>query len=145
MEAVGAASSVTALLTIAVQSSKTIYETVTTIRHGPAELESLAHAADELHRLLKQIIDFTSRQVESNYGGHTELAGLKQSIRSCIDDLQVVQQELQKSRPRAQEGALGRARKRMMLVIKKEDVERMWGLIQRQTNKLSLQIDIGNM
>jgi hypothetical protein len=48
MEAIAAASSITALLTIAVQSAKIIYDTVVNIRNGPSQLRGLATAVDDL-------------------------------------------------------------------------------------------------
>jgi hypothetical protein len=83
MEVIAASSSITALLTIAVQSAKIICDIVVTNRNGPSQLRGLAMAVDNVHRMLKQVADIRMEE-ESIAGRSGDTGGLKASIRTVL-------------------------------------------------------------
>jgi hypothetical protein len=141
MEAIAAASSITALLTIAVQSAKIIYDTVVNIRNGPSQLRGLATAVDDLHRMLKQVADIRVEE-ESRAGSSGDTSGLKVSIKNCAEDLLAVQREIGKLQAVPQDNHLGRTWKQAKSILAKDDIRRLWSIVNHQTVALSLQLNI---
>jgi hypothetical protein len=141
MEVIAAASSITALLTIAVQSAKIIYDTVVNIRNGPSQLRGLATAVDDLHRMLKQVADIRIEE-ESRADRSGDTGGLKASIKNCAEDLLAVQREIGKLQAVPQDNHLGRTWKQVKSILAKDDFRRLWSIVNHQTVALSLQLNI---
>ena len=139
MEALGVSASVTAIITIAIQSAKALSETINSIRHGPQEVQQLVVAVDDLHRVLKQLAEVTKDRDDTDRGS---LDGLRRLTQRCISDLTGFQTQLGKLNVTEAEGRLGRAWKGVKSIIKRDDMRRMWVVVHHHVQGFGLQLDI---
>jgi hypothetical protein len=85
MDAVSGAGSVIAVVTIALQSTKAIYETFTGIHNGPIFLKQLTSELRTLQDVLASIADLSKDPAQANTTKFQQLKGLSQQ---CVTDLQ---------------------------------------------------------
>ena len=85
MDGISGAASVVALVTIALQSTKAIYETFTGIHNGPIFLTQLTSELRTLQDVLASIADLSKGPAQANTTKFQQLEGLSQR---CVTDLQ---------------------------------------------------------
>lgn len=102
MEALGGVASAITVLTLALQSTKVIYEVVSSISHGSDDIDRLARATSNLQKLLentKQLaehVERTKSMVDANLLGKMKplLGKMKPLLDQCADDLGEVSRKL---------------------------------------------------
>lgn len=139
MEVISSGASITAIVAVALQSTKVIYNTITGIRDGPREIRQLASALDDLHHILKQLEEINT-EIESTtaYG----LSELKRLIGECSKDLDDFELQLEKLQEKPNEKNLGKTWKRVKTVLRKEDFRKMWDVIHHHIPILKTQLSL---
>ena len=84
MEALGGAASVFTLTSVAIQSAKTIFETVNGIKNGPEEVKDLTFKVDHLCRTLEHVLEI-SRKIYNMDG--EDVSELQRLMDRCRQDL----------------------------------------------------------
>jgi hypothetical protein len=142
MDGVSAGASILALAATAVQTSRTIYNVVSTVKSGSKEVQCLVSGARNLERILGQMSSIFGSQSTSYLACH--LDGLDQSVRECAADLDSICEQLWKLwYDNGHDTRLGPAKKAWRLVkvaIKKDDVQRMSRVMQHHMSMLTLHI-----
>lgn len=97
MDGLSVAASLTALVTVALQSSSFIYQFVKAVHDAPHRIKTLASRVDGLHQTLVQIAALIDTQhLSEQEESHPHLRELRRALRACADDLQRLQLKLQK-------------------------------------------------
>jgi hypothetical protein len=91
MDGVSGAGSVIAVVTIALQSTKVIYETFTGIHNGPIFLKQLTSELRTLQEVLASIADLSKNPTQAHPTKFQQLEGLSQR---CVTDLQNMEEYL---------------------------------------------------
>ena len=137
MDGISAAASVLALVAAAVQTSRTIYNTVSTIKSGSKDVLYLASAASSLERALHQL----SALLATQYRLRTQDVGpLTQYVLQCVGDLDSICEQLWKLRDGDGIGHTKKAWRLLQVLIKKDDIQRMSRIIQQHVSMLTFQV-----
>lgn len=141
MDVVSVTASLTALITLAIQSTKVISQAVQQIRGGPVHVQHLATKADALHQTLQQLsalineADLTSCSDVSRL--FTNLQGL---VEACAEDLKTITRKLRC----LQEAIGGNHVRRAWAVLKallgEKELEHMWKVLQSHRETLNSQL-----
>lgn len=86
MEAIGSGASLLAFITLALQSPKHVYKTVSSIRDGPKEVQNLASALADLQNALQQLSDARILGQQNTPRGPSELGRLVGECKSVADE-----------------------------------------------------------
>lgn len=91
------AASIITVITLGLQSSKFIHETVSGIKGGPATVQKLVKAAQNLSKLLEQIKELAGRATET-LGEHDAhfFGGFTPLLSDCVGELQHIRETLGK-------------------------------------------------
>jgi hypothetical protein len=92
MAGIAEAASLIAVVTIALQSTKIVFETVTGIHNGPPLLQQLASELQRLQDILAQIVDLSKDPAHTNF---TNFKGLADLSRRCEIDVQSMRRKLE--------------------------------------------------
>lgn len=139
MEALGAVGSVFAVTTVALQSSRVVYETISGIKNGPKEVKELASGVQQLCHILEQVTEISKKAVDRDAKNIFELQGVIDQCRQNIDDFQKQFENFEVS---SDERRLGKAWKRVKLVVQKEDFRRMRITVTHYINVLGVHLDL---
>lgn len=139
MEVVGAGASILAIATVALQSSRVVYETISGIKNGPHEVKELASEVQQLCHLLRQVTEISDKMDDRDATSVSELQAVIDQCRQNLDDFQKQCDKLEVS---SNDRRLSRAWKRVKLVIKKEDFQRMWRTVSHYVNILGRHLDL---
>lgn len=140
MEAVGAAASLTALLTLALQSAKFIQQTVSGFNDAPGHPLQLGKAASHLHCVLTRLAKSREQQRQSSRHPGKEDHGLKQLLQDCVTDLQAIQENLSQLYTQPNDDKLDRALKRVRIVLSAKKIERTWSILNHYGTYLGLHL-----
>lgn len=135
MEALGATTSVFAITTVALQSSKIIYETVRGIKNGPKEVKELALEVQQLGQILEQVTEVSKKNSDRNAKNIFELQGVIDRCRQNLDDFQ---KKFEKFEISSEGRKLGKAWKRVKHVVQREDFRRMGRTTNYYVNTLGV-------
>ncbi len=141
MEAVGAVAGLLTLITFALQSTKTIHETLSSFKHGSQHVAQLASAVQTLQSMLARLQK--CRAIRSP-GAETNVEILSQYIKTCSDDVLRYQEELEKLRTPTTEKATGRTWKKIKVAFAEKDFHRMWIQVNQHVTSLNIQLNIIN-
>lgn len=139
MEALSAVGSVIAVATVALQSSRVVYETISGIKNGPKEVRELALEVQQLYYLLEQVTKTSKKMDDRDTTSISELQGVIDQCRQNLDDFQ---QQFDKFEVSSNERGLSKAWTRLKLVVKKEDFRRMRRTISHYVNVLGVHLDL---
>jgi hypothetical protein len=110
MEAVSAGAGVLTFITVALQSTKKLYEAVSDIKNGPQLIENLASAVTNLQSVLTQS---SNCPAVTSADAKTDLGGILDLIKRCSEDTSCYEKELSKVRISPDDKRLGRAWKKL--------------------------------
>ena len=126
MEVVGVAASFIAVVTIALQSTKIIYETVAAIKDGPAAVQRLTAATEKLQHLLRQL---------DRLGTHAEdilgqvdcefLDGLQALVIECASELDGIRTNLKKFCKAPSEDLMDKTKRVARVIFPEKDFDKM--------------------
>ncbi|KAK6539344.1 hypothetical protein TWF694_009575 [Orbilia ellipsospora] len=147
MEAVGAAASVVQIVTVAIQTSKLAYETISSLVNAPESVSSLQNQLKGLLQTLNGISELAlqcqdlyprSGQVE------TALARLKTQVKVCVEDLEIIQYQLNKLVEKITDGRTRKIVKRFKVVLREEDLKRWNSILSARLNELEGSLTVLN-
>lgn len=139
MDALGAVASVIAVTTVALQSSRTVYETISGIKNGPEEVKELASEVQQLCHILRQVTE-VSKNIDDRDA--TSISELQNVIDQCRQNLDDFQKQFNQFKVLSNERRWTKAWKRVKLVVKKEDFLRMWRTVSHYVNILGRHLDL---
>ena len=122
MEAFGGVTSVIAVTTIALQSSKAVYATINGFKNGRKEVKNLASALNCLSHILEQVTEISN--TFSGMDG-TDITGLEQVMKECARNLADFRKQVEKLGVSSDERKIGKAWKRVKTVMQEEDFRKM--------------------
>jgi Fungal N-terminal domain of STAND proteins len=139
MEAVSAGAGVLTFITVALQSTKKIYEAVSGITKGPEQLESLAAAVETLHSVLTQ---FSNCPVVDTADAKTDLELIWGLIKTCSEDVLRYEKELGKVSISSDDKRAGRAWKKLKTFLQEKDLQRIRIGVNHHISALGFQLNI---
>ena len=139
MDAVGSTASILALVGFALQSTKTIYQTISGIKNGPEQVQQLASAVHNLQLVLTQIS--TCRAVKL-VGPETNLKVITDLIEACHKNVSRYENELTKVQISLNDKKAGKAWKKIKTVLQENDLRRMWTEVNNHVAALGLQLNL---
>ena len=140
MDGVSAGASVLAFVAAAVQTSRAIYNIVSSIRSGSPDIRTLACSASSLERALQQLLALLDSQSPLSSFQHS--TALEHAIRQCAGDLDSICQQLGGLGSTDSVGPAKRAWRLVKVAIQKDDIQRMSRIIQHHVSLLTLQVVI---
>ncbi|MCJ1397822.1 hypothetical protein MMC11_001018 [Xylographa trunciseda] len=146
MDGISAAASVTALITIALQSSSFIYKFLNAIHDGPEQIRILGRRVDKLHESLQQIANLlqlaeSSDEDGSNNDGWQASKYLRSSLYTCANDLQGIQAKVSKLKV-SKDNSVRKAWSAVKHVLGSKEFEHADKIISRNLDELNLQLNI---
>ena len=131
MDGVSGAASVITVVGMALTSVKIMHETISKVRDGPNIVVRTALALEDLQKLLERIRGMNARLPSSN----TDLQGL---IQRCATGLKAFEKKIGGLRILPTDKRSGKAWKRVKTVLKQDDFQQMWEMINQQIRALNL-------
>lgn len=135
----GAVASIIAVSTAALQSSRVVYETISGIKNAPDEVKELASGVQQLCHLLRQVTEMSDKMDDRDA---TSISELQIVMDQCRQNLDRFQKKCDKLAISSTDGKLSMAWKRVKLVVKKEDFQRMWRTVSHYHNILGRHLDL---
>ena len=137
MDIVSVAASITAVITIAIQSTKVIYQTVQQIRDGPVHVQRLVTKAEVLQQTLQQLKTLVN-EADLIRGSHLVdlFASLGSLVRACAEDLKKVINKLGKLQTAVGGEHVRKAWAVFKAVLGEKDLEQMWKILQGHAETL---------
>ena len=137
MEAVGGAASVITVVTLALQSTKIIYEVVSSIKHGSDDINRLARATSNLEKLLT----ITQRLAEhakgtNNVGEGKLLEELTPLVDQCADALREIPPKLARLQKDSRDRRLQKAGKYAKVYLDTKGVNAIWNTVNHYVELL---------
>lgn len=136
MDGVSGAASVIAVASIALQSTKVIYEAVTGIKNGPSQVQDLASALRNLQQVLQRIAGLSRDQTQA------QLTELKKFAETCAKDVQSIEIRLSKL---SGGGKVEKAWKMVKTYLQTKDLEVIRTTVQLHVQLLSSEMGIATM
>ena len=129
-----AAASVIALIKFATGSVKSTYEIVSAIRDAPHIVRQIAASLDSLHSILLQLQKY----------GNTLCAtdNLLHMVTTCAADIQVFRPVIRKLHESSGDSSRQKLGKRLKVMLREKDLQRIWHCIQQHFVSLSLQMSL---
>lgn len=132
MEAVGAGASVLTFVTVAVGTTKVVYETLSAVRDGPANVKKTADAVLQLRFILEQIAQLSHPAADTT---------LHSDAKSCISDLNIFAAKVVKLQVNPSDRANGRLWKRLKAFVTDKDLVDIRETLSRHSSRLSLRLN----
>lgn len=140
MEAVGAGAGVLAFITIALRSTKTIYEIASVIRNGPADIEHLASA---VHRLQLVLTQFSKLPALADSELDPESFNLlSMLLKTCSKDVTRFEHEFRKVQISPGDMKAGIAWKKIKTILKDAEFHRMREVVNSHVTELGVQLSM---
>lgn len=135
MDGVSGAASIVAVIGFALSSTKIVHDTISGIKDGPNAILQTNSALEDLRKILEQI--------EALDAGLTSInANLQNVIRKCATELKAFENKIGCLRILPTDKKLGKAWKRVKTMIKQDDFQNMWHVINRHVSALGLQLQL---
>ena len=130
MEVVGGAASVITIVTLALQSTKVIYEAVNSINHGSDSIERLVRATSNLEKLLKFIHRLADHAEATNEVAEGKLLEeLTPLVNECAQTLREILPKLGQLRDNPNDGRWQKARKHAKVYLDTKGVADIWSTV----------------
>lgn len=139
MEAVSAGAGVLTFITVALQSTKKVYEAVSDIKNGPRLVENLASAVKNLQSVLTQL---SNCPAVASADAETDLGGILGLVKTCSEDVSCYEKELSKVRTSPDDKRVGRAWKKFMTVLHEKHFQRISDGVHHHVSALGVHLDL---
>ena len=140
-----AAAAAIAVITVSLQSTKLIYQTVEEIRNGPAVVAELASRTRKLDALLQQLLDLICHSQRSITTQDQHLwKSLEHEILQCSDYLNKAADKIKKLDSSLSSHPIEKTWRRIKVSLKDKDLERMSEQMQNYVAMLNTQLHIIN-
>lgn len=143
MDVLSVPASLTALITLAIQSTKVIFQAVQQIRGGPIHVERLATKADALHQTLQQLATLVNEADLTSGGAVSRLfTNLQRLVEACEEDLKDITRKLRCLQEAIGGSHVRRAWALIKALLGEKDLEHMWKVLQSHAETLNSQLII---
>ena len=142
MGEVAAGAAVVAFINLALKSTKTIYETASSIRKCPAEINSLVLAISHLEGVLNHLSNVTNTSLIEAQLDAESFRLFSNVLRACKDDVLRFERELGKIKLMPQDRKGGIVWKRIKSVLREAEFRHMKDLVDHHVSQLGLQLSI---
>ena len=130
MEAIGGVASIVTVVTLALQSTKVIYEATSSIRHGSEDIDRLARATSNLEKLLESIKRLAEHVESTNSVAQGKLLDeLKPLVDQCAKSLGKISAKLISMKKDSNDGRLKKAKKYAKVYLDTKGVNEMWNMV----------------
>ena len=137
MEVVGGVASVIAVVTLALQSTKVIYEAVSSINHGSSGIDRLVKATSNLEKVLEFIHRLASHaEGTSNVAEGKLLEELAPLIDQCAQTLREILPKLGQLQKNSNDQRWQKARKIAKIYLDTNSVADIWNTVNHYVNLL---------
>ncbi|KAF3921647.1 hypothetical protein AA313_de0209080 [Arthrobotrys entomopaga] len=149
MEAVGAAASILQIVTVAIQSAKVAYETISTVVNAPESVSSLQNQIKGLLGTLNGICELT-RQCQNLYPRSrsaqldSALGRLRVHVKTCVEDVANIQYQLDRLVEGVRDGRTRKMVKRVKVILQQEDLKRWNAIFSARLNELEGSVAVLN-
>lgn len=141
MEAVASGASVLAFIAIALKSTKAVYQIVSGIKDGPAQVQRLASTLQGLLGTLEQLSK-SKAFTESDSG--LDLVEIEWLVKRCSEDMISFDGKLKRLGTSSTRG-LGNVWKKVKIVLQEKDLEHMWTVVQGHFDILGARLSLFQM
>lgn len=146
MEGLGVAASVVAVVTIGLQTTKFIYETVNGIKDGSSSIQNLITASKDLLTTLEQIKEVAEKAKEILDENEVKFfEGIKPLLSKCVKELMPIQRKLNKYTLTSDHHKWNEAKRNMRLIYHEKEFEKMWESIHYYEQLFALQLSKAGM
>jgi Fungal N-terminal domain of STAND proteins len=142
MEAVSAGAGVLAFIAIALRSTKTIYETASIIRNGPAEIEHLASAVYRLQSVLTQLSKLPDVGLADSELDLERYNLFSILLKTCNKDVSRFEQEFKKVQTTPEDKKAGIAWKKIKTILKETEFHRIRDVVNNHVTELGVQLSM---
>lgn len=133
-----AGASIIAFVTVGLQSVKTVYGIISSIKDGPSKLDDLRGAIGNLQSLLEQMQNSPSLAASLM----TTSSSLLPLVQRCVDDIQRFEARINRIRVPSGEKFRGKIWKRLKLVFEEDGIPYMISIVTGHLNALSLHCNV---
>ena len=137
MEAVGSVASIIAVLTLALQSTKVIYEFTSSISHASDDIARLTAATGNLQKLLgaTKLLAEHAKRTHSVAGG-TLLEKAQPLVDQCANDLGKISGKLSHLQKDSKDGRWKKAQKHAKIYLDTRGVTEIWSTVNHYVELL---------
>ena len=137
MEALGGVASVIAVITLALQSTKVIYEFTSSISHGSDDINRLATATGNLQNLLEDTKLLTEHANRTNsVADGNLLEKIKPLVDRCANDLGEISGKLSHLQKDSKDGRWKKAKKHAKVYLDTKRVTEIWNTVNHYVELL---------
>lgn len=137
MEAVGASASILTFITVAFSVSKSIHETLSTIRDGPEILRSLNDELSQLETILQRFLS-----ISFAFTSATDISELERLVKKCQDDLVGFNTKICQLDVSGGDGRRGRLWRKLKICFEEKDLEHIRAVVRSHAQLLTLRLSI---
>jgi hypothetical protein len=141
MDIVSGVASITAIIAVAAQSTRTIYGFMLGIRDGSQQAEQVILLLRDLQKVLHQVDLINTNELL----GSSKYGELKAATEKCAGDLQLLEKKLARYRSTPGKKAFDKAWKNLKVSLQKEDLNQIRTEIQHHIQTLTLQLNIAGL
>ena len=137
MEALGGVASAITVITLALQSTKVIYEAVSSISHGSDDIERLARATSNLQKLLEDTKQLAEHAERTKSVANTNLLErIKPLLDGCADDLGEIVRKLSQLQKDSKDRRWRKAIKHAKVYLDTKGVAETWNTVNHYVELL---------
>jgi len=137
MEPVSAGASVLAFIGVALQSTKTLCQTISSFKNASQEIKSLISAVENLRMILTQL---KGCRVLNEPG--TDLQNVTNLVNACNQDICRYESELKKFKVDPIDTKVNQAWKIMKAFVGEKDLQRIWRGLNHHCEVLGVQLNL---
>jgi hypothetical protein len=137
MEAVGAGASILTFITVAFSVSKSIHETLSTIKDGPEILRYLNDELSQLEGILQRFLQISFASISA-----TDISELEVLVKKCQDDLVSFKVKLCQLDILGGDGRRGRLWRKLKLCFEEKDLENIRLVVRGHVQLLTLRLGL---
>ena len=137
MEVVGGVASIISVVTLALQSTKVIYEAVSSINHGSSSIDKLVRATNNLEKLLKAVYRLAVHaQATNNVAEGKLLEDLTPLVDQCTQNLREISPKLGQLQAKSSDRRWQKAKKLAKVYLDTKGVTDIWNTVNHHVELL---------
>jgi STAND-like protein len=140
MEAIAAGSGVLAFITVTLKSAQSIHSVLSGIKNASTDVIRLSTAINNLIYVLQQIVSLSATKCDLS--PHLDVSTLMSLVQKCAEDLVNYNVQIRKLSQKSTDGSGSKMWKVIKSTFKKDELEKIWVVIQHHVSVLTLQIGI---
>jgi len=137
MEAIGAASSILAILGAALASAKAINDVLSAVKDRPHDIQSLDGEVAQLQSILYRV-----HHLQNGLTASTDLSNLTTYASRCAAEVTAFEKKLKRLRLSDNDRRFGRLWRRLKAIVSENDLRRMQAIVNSHTLALNLELSL---